>query len=101
MIHTNHIIQRGLPHIFDGKASDSEEILEWILELNGLWLQSSEGSVMDDEMSEEVLDDKDPHYHLVRKQEGEADQTFMVDKAPSVPFVNLPVTRRRETFPLR
>ena len=88
MIHTNYIIQRGLPHIFDGKASDSEEVLEWILELNGLWLQSSEGSAMDDEAREEVLDDTDPRYHLVRKKEGEADQTFVVGKAPSVVLVS-------------
>lgn len=80
--------QRGLPHIFDGKASDSAAVLEWIFELNGLWLKSSEGSESDEEASKGPLDDKDPHYYLVRRKEGEADQTFVVGEAPSVVLVS-------------
>ena len=81
-------MQRGLPHIFDGKASDSAAVLEWIFELNGLWLKSSEGSESDKEASKGPLDDKDPHYYLVRRKEGEADQTFVVGEAPSVVLVS-------------
>ena len=34
------------------------------------------------------MDEQHPHYYLVRKKEGEADQTFVVGKAPSVVLVS-------------
>ena len=66
--------------------SDSEAILQWIFELNGLWLDSSEGS--DEEARNDQIDDQDPYHYLLRRKEGEADQTFVVGKGPSVVLVS-------------
>ena len=56
--------------------------------MNGLLLKSSEGNGSDEEAEEDLLDEQHPHYYLVRKKEGEADQTFVVGKAPSVVLVS-------------
>ena len=79
--------QKGLPQIFHGEASDSQAVLEWILELNGLWDRSLEGSGEVEDTREEPLDIEYPHYYMVRKMEGEPDQTYVVGRAPSVVLV--------------
>ena len=86
--HEHTCFQKGLPQIFHGKASDSQDVLEWILELNGLWDKSLEGNGRVEDTREESTDIAYPHYYMVRKMEGEADQTYVVGRAPSVVLVS-------------
>ena len=86
--HEHTFFQKGIPQIFEGEASDSQAVLEWILELNGLWDKTLEGSGRVEDTQEESMDIEYPHYYMVRKMEGEADQTFVVGRAPSVVLVS-------------
>ena len=75
-----------MPSIFDGDASDSAAVLQWILELNGVRPRSAE-KLNEDNVEDSTDDDREPSYYLLRRREGESDQTFVVGNAPSVVLV--------------
>ena len=75
-----------MPSIFDGDASDSAAVLQWILELNGVRPKSAE-KLNEDNVEDSTDDDREPSYYLLRRREGESDQTFVVGNAPSVVLV--------------